>query len=240
MSQETHQPEDKPGWGYQGDVGPDQWDKLDPAFAPCAGGRSQSPIDISSPIVTTNAGSLSCHYRPGRLNISHTGRAIQVNYDPGSYITVDGVRYDLLQFHFHAPGEHSLNGRQFPIEMHLVHSDAGGNLAVVGVMLAEGAENKAFDPVWDNLPAEGQQSLPGIQINAADLLPTSLSAYRYTGSLTTPPCTEGVAWLVLTTPVELSARQIETFETVCLGNSRPVQPRHNRPILADALPDSHD
>lgn len=239
MSKEVPQFKDNPGWGYQGDVGPDHWGTLDPTFAPCAEGRSQSPIDISSPIITTNAGSLSCHYRPSRLNISLTGRAIQVNYDPGSYITVDGVRYDLLQFHFHAPGEHSLNGRLFPIEMHLVHSDAGGNLAVVGVMLAEGAENRAFDPVWDNLPAaEGRPSLPGIQINAAGLLPASLSAYRYTGSLTTPPCTEGVAWFVLATPVELSARQIETFTTVCQGNNRPVQPRHGRPILADT-PDSN-
>jgi carbonic anhydrase len=151
--------------------------------------------------------------------------------DGASAIVVEGKRYVLAQFHFHAPSEHTIDGRHADMEMHLVHKSEDGQVAVVGVMIRAGAENLAFAPIWDRLPTPANKERRATAtIDAASLLPKDHGHYRYLGSFTTPPCTEGVLWLVLRTPVELSRAQIDQFRAVIEGNNRPVQPRNQRAI----------
>jgi carbonic anhydrase len=169
------------------------------------------------------------------LNNGHT---VQVNYDPGSYIELDNTRYDLIQFHYHAPSEHTIDGESFPAELHLVHRSADSTLAVVGILLKEGTENAAYQPFIGNLPTEKTDPKNvGVTINAIDLLPSIGTTFRYNGSLTTPPCTEGVSWLLMTIPVGLSAQQLAALDSLFEGgNNRPVQPLHDRPLIEDNTP----
>lgn len=223
-------------WTYEGEEGPEHWEELDPAYAICGTGKGQSPVDIvnANPQDLVN---IAFHYQPSEVRILNNGHTVQVNYDPGSYIEVDGQRYDVLQYHYHAPSEHAIDGKMFAAELHIVHKDAQEQLAVVGILLEEGEENAAYQPLLSNLPAEeSPETNLGIKINAVDFLPAAQTTYRYTGSLTTPPCTEGVNWLVMTTPVQLSADQIATFERVFKGNNRPVQPLNTRPLIEDSTP----
>jgi len=227
-SEETHT---DTHWGYEGAEGPTHWGDLNEAYTACKDGMAQSPIDITNPS-GAELGEITFNYVPSAVNILNNGHTVQVNYDQGSYIEVDGTRYNLLQFHFHAPSEHAIAGKLAEMELHLVHSDADGNLAVVGVMLYEGKENNAYHPVMDNLPAEeNPETNAGTTVNAFDLLPNEKTYYTYPGSLTTPPCSEGVRWLLLNTPVELSSAQIEAYTDIYLGNNRPVQPLNDRTIL---------
>jgi carbonic anhydrase len=180
------------------------------------------------------------------LHIGHTehvadtvnnGHTIQVTYTEGDTLTVGDTGYELVQYHFHAPSEHTVAGKHFPMEMHLVHRSAAGALAVVGVLIEEGAANAAFDPIWSTLPkGKGAEShLEHVKVDVDDLLPKTRTVWRYDGSLTTPPCSEGVKWLVMTTPVALSAAQIAAFTAVVEPNSRPVQPRNGRVIATDRV-----
>jgi len=225
-----------PHWTYAGEEGPAHWAELDTAYELCGTGKSQSPIDIS----TSNEQDLKniiFHYQPSEVNILNNGHTVQVNYDAGSYIELDGVRYDLAQFHYHAPGEHEINGKLFAAELHIVHKSADGRLAVVALLLQAGAENAAFAPFIQNLPAEKSEVKDaGLTINAADLLPGVQTTFRYSGSLTTPPCSEGVHWLVMTTPVELSAAQLSKLESIFEGNNRPLNPLNDRPLVEDNTP----
>lgn len=223
-------------WTYEGEEGPTHWGELDPTYEVCGKGKSQSPINIfasnEQDIVNT-----AFHYQPSEVNILNNGHTAQVNYDAGSFIVLDGVRYDVAQFHYHAPSEHKVNGKSFAAELHIVHKSADSGLAVVGLLLQEGAENKAFDPFINNLPAEKSDVKDtGVKINAADLLPSVQTTFRYSGSLTTPPCSEGVNWLVMTTPVELSSDQLSKLESLFEGNNRPVQPLNDRPLVEDNTP----
>ncbi|MCP4363297.1 MAG: carbonic anhydrase family protein [Chloroflexi bacterium] len=179
---------------------------------------------------SVNPADIVFNYQPSALNILNNGHTIQANYDEGSSIEVDGKPYNLLQFHFHALSEHTINGNYSPMEMHLVHQSDDGNFAVVGVMLNNGGENAAYTPMFDNLPAQESEAetIGGVTVNADDLLPQDRGYYRYNGSFTTPPCTEGVSWFVMSTPVELSDAQISAFEQICNGNYRPVQPLNAR------------
>ncbi len=223
-------------WTYEGEEGPGNWGAIDPAYATCGTGKSQSPIDISAP-GEKDLTNISFHYQPSEVNILNNGHTAQVNYDAGSYIELDGVRYDVAQFHYHAPSEHTLNGKSFAAELHIVHKSADGKLAVVGLLLNEGAENAAFAPFINNLPAEKADAKDaGVKINAADFLPAVQTTFRYSGSLTTPPCSEGVSWLVMTTPVELSAAQLGALEGLFEGNNRPVQALNDRPLVEDITP----
>jgi len=226
-----------PHWTYEGEEGPENWGQLGDTYATCGTGKSQSPIDVSAPSEQDLA-NIAFHYQPSEVNILNNGHTVQVNYDAGSYIELDGVRYDVAQFHFHAPSEHAVDGNLFAAEIHIVHKSADGTLAVVGILLDEGAQNDAFQPFIDNLPAEKSDAKDaGVSINAADLLPSVQTTFRYSGSLTTPPCTEGVNWLLMTTPVELSATQIETLASLFEGgNNRPVQPLSDRPLTEDNTP----
>jgi carbonic anhydrase len=180
------------------------------------------------------------NYQPSAVNILNNGHTIQVNYDTGSSIEVDGDTYNLLQFHFHAGSENTVDGSRFPLEMHLVHANAQGGLAVVGVLFSEGAENAAFTGVWDNLPAAegGPDTISGASVDASALLPADQTYYRFAGSLTTPPCSESVKWFVMQNSVEMSAAQLASFEAIYTGNFRPVQPMNAREFIVGSPPDS--
>ena len=232
-AEEAHESEEHAiHWGYEGEGGPDHWADLDSDYAACGAGVEQSPIDIP-PEAPVNADNLAFHYEETAVNILNNGHAIQVNYDEGSSVEIDGEAYNLLQFHFHGPSEHALDGNLTDMEMHLVHQNADGGLAVVGVMLVEGEENPAYAPVFDNVPAEAgdPMMIDGAVVNVDDLLPTERTYYRYEGSLTTPPCSEGVKWHVMSEPVELSAEQIAAFTAVMEPDNRPVQPMNDREFI---------
>lgn len=219
-------------WGYSGDTGPENWGTLDPAFSACGTGVNQSPVDLAS-FVDGELPALELDYSAGSAEIVNNGHSIQVNYPAGSTLTVDGISFSLQQFHFHTPSENRLAGRSFPIEAHFVHADAAGNLAVLAVMFEQRATNIALDSLWKFMPrnAGGKAALPG-STDASSLLPPSLDYFRYNGSLTTPPCSEGVRWLVLKTPVSVSSVQAEKLaEVLGHSNNRPTQPLNARIIL---------
>lgn len=220
-------------WGYEGDRGPAHWGSLDNAFSACTDGAEQSPIDLAG----ATAGEypdIEFDYGLRLATVMNTGHTIQVNMDSGGGIIFDGIRYELLQFHFHHASEHTLGGVQMSMELHLVHRSDRGALAVVGVLLGEGAANEALTPIWQRFPhaAGWAEALPEA-IEVAALLPELRTAWRYGGSLTTPPCTEGVSWIVMTDPVTLSAAQIAAFGALYPRNFRPVQPLGRRTLGRD-------
>ena len=222
-------------WGYSGDAGPDKWGALSPDYGLCEFGKAQSPIDIRD-ASRLDLVDIDFHYGRSGNKIFNNGHTIQVNVDAGSYIIYNGIRYDLLQFHFHAPSEHTIAGVAAPMEIHFVHADANsGNLAVVGILLVEGeGANMAYASVFDNLPAEaGEPMAMGDALSLAALLPKRRSFYTYQGSLTTPPCSEVVRWLVLDAEVKLSAEQIAAYTALYPANARPVQPLGKRDLLQD-------
>ena len=227
-------PEPLPHWEYEGEAGPDHWGELDERFAACAAGLEQSPVDIVTPTDPETLPEIEFSYQPSSVTMRNNGHTIQVDYEPGSSITIDGTVYNLVQFHFHHPSEHTIDGVVYPLELHLVHADADGNLAVVGVLIKEGPEeNAAFASVFDNLATEEMAPtlISDISVNAADLLPAEHHYFSYSGSLTTPPCSEGVRWSVLVEPVRLSVEQIEAFASIFPYDARPVQPLNDRVVL---------
>lgn len=219
-------------WGYEGAEGPEFWGELSPDYALCSTGQEQTPIDIPA-AAPTNPADITFNYQPTALTILNNGHTVQVNYDAGSSIDVGGKTYQLKQFHFHTPSEHTMNGQATDLELHLVHQSADGQLAVVGVMLKQGADNPAYAPVFNNMPAQASDpaAVGGVTINAADLLPGERTYYRYNGSLTTPPCSEGVQWLLMNTPVEISPAEVSAFQAIFAHNARPVQPLNGRTFL---------
>lgn len=237
QTEEVHPAQEPPHWTYEGEEGPEHWGELDSNYATCATGKSQSPIDVSTPSEQDLA-NIAFHYQPSEVNIFNNGHTVQVNYDSGSNIELNNVRYDVAQFHYHAPSEHAVDGNLFPAELHIVHKNADGGLAVVGILLAEGTQNNAYQPFIENLPAEKSEVQgAGITVDATDLLPAVQTTFRYSGSLTTPPCTEGVQWLLMTTPVELSSEQLNKLKSIFdEGNNRPIQPLNDRPLEEDSTP----
>jgi len=226
-----------PHWGYDGPAGPARWGGLSTDFALCGIGASQSPVNIAH-AVPGNMGPIEFHYNGSPLRIVNNGHTIQVNYEPGSYIVVEGQRYDLLQFHFHSPSENQVAGRPYDMEAHFVHKDSQGRLGVVGVFLTRGEHNPLMKRLWDRLPREAgpENSFPGVIVNGSELLPDDRSYYHFSGSLTTPPCTEAVNWYVLKTPVQVSPLQVGTFVSVIGNNARPVQPLNGRMVVEVAAP----
>ena len=237
----------KADWGYAAENGPDVWGQLNQEYSLCGEGRHQSPIDIVNPVPTQLSPIFFEYYPATGVNIHHNGHSIEVAYPEGSGIRIDGTYYQLLQFHFHAPSEHTVAGKLFDMEMHLVHKSEAGDLAVVGLLIESGRHHPAFDPIWDSLPSSPleKQRIENVTIDLDLMLPPNgqkldqavkafPSTYRYDGSLTTPPCTEGVKWIVLTTPIEMSESQIAAFKAIIHGNNRPVQPLNGRKLLVNA------
>lgn len=217
-------------WSYQGETGPHAWGDLDPLYAACGLGKNQSPVDVVGAISKPLA-AIQFHYRPTHLNIINNGHSIQVNCDPGSYMTVDDTHFHLLQFHFHTPSEHTYAGKFSDVEMHLVHQSREGRLAVIGVMFDVGSENPALTTVWEHMPATpGPEQRLEQMVDASDLLPSDLTTYRYNGSLTTPPCSENVLWVMMVAPLSLSQAQVAAFAAIFDHNNRPVQPLNGRVI----------
>ncbi len=192
-------------------------------------GREQSPIDLAGADCRELPG-IVFDYAPRPVSVRRDGRNIRFDCQSGIGVVVGGRRFDLQQFHFHHPSEHTVEGARFPLELHLVHAAAGGALAVVGVFFAEGCEaNRALARVFHGLP----EAPVGGSVDVAALLPARRTTWRYRGSLTTPPFTEGVSWLVMTEPVPVSREQVEAFRRIVPGNARPVQPLHGRQALTD-------
>jgi carbonic anhydrase len=219
-----------PEWGYEGDINPSAWGKLSRDFATCDLGRAQSPIDITG-VETGQPVPIAFNYKSSPLSVVNNGHSIQVNYAPGSSISIDGDEYQLLQFHFHTPSEHKIAGKAAAMEAHFVHRNAAGKLAVVGVMMNEGKENPIVSKVWQAIPPSGQtKTIDNIAIDAAKLLPTNKSYYSYTGSLTTPPCSEGVNWSILTSPITISSAQIQEFKKYYPIDARPIRSTNARKI----------
>jgi carbonic anhydrase len=224
---------DQHEWSYEGDQGPAHWGDLKAGYSACKTGTEQSPIDIGD-VRTTKLPAIHFQYKNTPLKIINNGHTIQVNIAPGSFIAVGDKRYELKQFHFHHPSEERIHGQSYDMVVHLVHADSGGKLAVIAVLLKKGNANSTLDEIWTQMPKiEGkEQEIAGVQINAAALLPPDTAYYTYRGSLTTPPCSEGVRWFVLKTPIEISTEQIDTFATIYPHNVRPVQPIGGRVVKA--------
>ena len=220
-------------WDYAnsvGGAGPESWGRMKPEFAKCSSGTRQSPIDIRDGI-KVNLDPVQFDYKPSTFRVLDNGHTVQVNVGPGNSIDVAGRRYDLLQFHFHRPSEERINGRQFDMVAHLVHKDIDGRLAVVAVLLDRGSAHPLVQTVWNNLPLEKGDEVPArttLDLNA--LLPAERSYFTYMGSLTTPPCSEGVLWMVLKTPMPISNDQLAIFARLYPMNARPIQSASGRLI----------
>ena len=218
-------------WGYQGDTAPAHWSGLDDQFSLCGTGVNQSPINLTE-MTSARLADIHPAYARGGTEVLNNGHTIQVNYSNGSSLDIDGKTFALKQFHFHSPSENTINGEHFPMEAHLVHAADDGSLAVVAIMFREGEFNSELEKAWSQMPQQaGEKQLLKKPVNVQALMPEDLDYYRFNGSLTTPPCSEGVRWLVLKQPVTASAQQLETFRSV-MGhpNNRPVQPLNARQV----------
>ncbi len=232
-----------PHWTYgKGDAsGPSNWGSLASSFYQCEKGMEQSPIDISGGQYSTKAPKIVWHYDQAKLDVENNGHTIQSSdASKENFVTIDGEKYTLAQFDFHNPSEHRIKGIPSDIEMQFVHKNAEGKLAVIGVMINEssGKENKAFKAIWDILPRSKNTKAPTQAIaKLGDLLPKDRDYYHYKGSLTTPPCSEGVRWFVLQQPISISAGQVEMYSSIFEGSTnRPVQPIQGRDILTNKTP----
>ena len=232
-------------WGYAGEAGPATWGSLSPVYAACGNGKAQSPINLM-PSKDGGATNWSMEYKTTSLRIAHhehvddivdNGHTIQITVEEGSTITLNGKVFTLKQFHFHTPSEHTLDGKHYPMEVHFVHQNEDGSFAVVGVFCEEGKANDNFAKIIEHLP-----SAPGESKHMADEeldlkihLPKGHNAYHYKGSLTTPPCSENVDWLVLRDKISLSAEQLKAFSSRLNNNNRPTQALNDRKITVDQI-----
>ena len=217
-------------WDYTGSGGPDAWGKMQPEYSKCSTGSRQSPIDIRGGIAV-DLEPIKFDYRPSSFSVLDNGHTVQVNVEPGNSITITGRRYELVQFHFHRPSEERINGRQYDMVAHLVHKDVDGRLAVVAVLLDRGSAQAIVQSVWNNLPLEkGDEVRAGTRIDLSQLLPEDKRYYTYMGSLTTPPCSEGVLWMVMKQPVPISEDQVSIFSRLYPMNARPIQQAEGRLI----------
>ena len=217
-------------WDYEGSAGPEAWGQLRPEYSKCATGQRQSPIDIRGGIAV-DLEPIRFDYRPSAFSVIDNGHTVQVNVEPGNAITITGRRYELVQFHFHRPSEERVNGRQYDMVAHLVHKDSEGRLAVVAVLLDRGSAQAIVQAVWNNLPLEkGDEIAARAPIDLNRLLPAERGYFTYMGSLTTPPCSEGVLWMVMKQPVPVSGEQIDIFARLYPMNARPIQAASGRLI----------
>jgi carbonic anhydrase len=234
-------------WAYATSTetaGPAEWGSL-PGDAACATGKRQSPIDLATrapfPVEAKDLPNLVFKYGTTQLHLVNNGQTVQADVDKGSTVEIDGTTWTLLQFHFHAPSEHSLDGLHYPMEMHLVHAGPDGKPGlVVGVFLVQGGNNPAFTPLLSDLPKEkgARKDDPSVTVDLAKLLPENRTYLAYDGSLTTPPCTEGIRWYVLQTPGGVTGEQMGAFVSLphMTPSNRPAQPLAGRKVLLDTTP----
>jgi carbonic anhydrase len=246
---DSHADDHAAHWGYEADNGPDAWGGMDPAWAACADGRGQSPINIAgateidlpaAELVVPSDMEIEVKNQAGVFGELDNGHTIQINARTGETLSVGDKTFDLVQFHFHAPSEHTIAGEHFPMEAHFVHQAKDGALAVVGVLLEEGAENLGIAPLWEQLAkSPGEDASVRLPVNFADYIfpeEVAVGVYHYVGSLTTPPCSEGVQWLVRKAPTQLSKDQIAAFTAVYDHNNRSIQPLNERTLFVDDAP----
>ncbi len=221
-------------WTYAGDTGPAHWAELKDDYATCGTGKSQSPIDISTAALKHGSQeAIAFHYAAAskvKGSIVNNGHTVKVNTEHAGFIEVDGKRYDLKQFHFHSPSENQVDGKPYAMVAHFVHASAKGELAVVAVMFQQGKANKALTKVWSKLPQEVGDKAGYRGLDLAAILPADRTYYHFTGSLTTPPCSENVNWMILKTPVTIGAQQLKKFHALYNGNVRPVNPMNGRSV----------
>lgn len=217
-------------WSYEGAGGPENWGKLGADNAACSSGKRQSPIDIRDGI-GVDLEPIQFAYRAANFSVIDNGHTVQVSLAGGS-ISLLGKSYQLIQFHFHRPSEERVSGKAFDMVAHLVHKSEDGKLAVLAVLLEQGNDNSLIQTVWNNLPLEKNEAVrpPGLTLDLGQLLPENRSYYTYMGSLTTPPCSEGVLWLVLKQPQQMSSDQLAIFARLYKNNARPIQPAAGRLI----------
>jgi carbonic anhydrase len=222
-------------WSYSGATGPAKWSALDRSFGLCKSGTVQSPINIPEADVRKgDLPSLLFNYKPSPVRIIDNDHTIQVNYAPGSFVTVSGKQYELVRIEFHKPSEIKVSGKDHEMGIHLIHQDKEGKLAVVAVFVDPGKESAVIKTLWSNLPQakDKENVVDAAKINAFELLPSGDKGYySFPGSLTTPPCTENVAWFVVKTPIQLSNDQIARFAKLYPMNARPVQPLNDRDLV---------
>ena len=221
-------------WSYDGALGPDHWGSLDPDYAACSAGHDQSPIDIAN-AVKADLPAIHFAYKSGPVWMVNNGyTAVRVNYPPGNgnFLIVGDTRYELTQFHFHHPSEEYVHGVPSAMAAHFMHASSDGKVVGVTVLLRAGKSNATVQHLWDHMPQTPgpQQEIAGMQVDPGGLLPREFGYYTYTGSQTAPPCTEGVTWFVLKTPVEISAAEIEAFAKLYPHDVRPTQPLNGRVV----------
>ncbi len=221
-------------WGYFDDIGPEHWGDLSPEFATCKTGKAQSPVNLGRG-EPADLRPLQLHYRATSLELVNNGHTVQVNVEPGSWLRFNNKEYELQQFHFHTPSEHEVYARQLPLEIHFVHKSRDGELAVIGVLARFSyRSHMTLHRIWEHLPmATGETSNMGrMHLNPISLLPARHDYLTYQGSLTTPPCSEGVRWIVFQEPVRISERQVRKLVRAVGDNARPVQPLNGRKVSA--------
>jgi carbonic anhydrase len=217
-----------PEWSYDGELGPKHWGELHPDFAACSAGRLQSPIDLRD-AREVDAEPIRPLYRPGPLRVSHDGHLVRVHPGEPQELQIGAERFTLLELHFHTPSEHALAGSPYAAEGHFVHRAEDGELAVLGVLVEPGEASAALARL-EPLPAPGEEERTVDAVDLRELLPARLTAYRYTGSLTTPPCSEGIRWSVAAAPIALSDEQLDRLRSAQGHSARPLQPRNDREL----------
>lgn len=226
-------------WAYEGEGGPHNWGKISKKYLACSNGKNQSPIAVEgNSLLNLDLPAIDFDYRDSRFSIVDNGHTVQVNYLDGGSMTILGQRYELVQFHFHRPSEEVVNGKRYDMVAHLVHKNSKGQLAVVAVLLTLGEENRFIQTLWNHMPIEKKKPIepPTAKVDLAKFLPVNKAYFHYMGSLTTPPCTEGVAWYILQSPVEVSAGQVEVFSKMYANNARPTQRMNGRLVKASRAP----
>jgi len=221
-----------PHWSYEGEGAPDHWMTLSSDFTTCGAGKMQSPIDLQA-VNARGTAVAATQYHASPLTILNNGHTVQANFAKGSKLVSGGHEFGLVQVHFHTPSEHAISGKHYPLVAHFVHADSAGKLAVLGILFEEGQSNAELAKVIAAAPKQkqGATEVAGVKLDPNGMLPGSLNVYRYMGSLTTPPCSEGVNWHVADQPVTASKEQIAALQAIMGSNARPVQPINNRLIV---------
>ena len=220
-------------WSYDGSNGPNMWGDLKDEYKLCKTGKIQSPVNLKWSQPVKPKGTVEFDYKDTELRVADAGYSIQVRFPEGQRAYFNGKQFELQHIEFKTSSEHQLSGNQLPIEAQFVHRNELGQIAILSVFMIEGQFNSFVEKVWSHIPTKkhSERLVPTLLVNARDLLPSVMTYYFYVGSLTTPPCTEGVRWYVLNTPLQMSREQIVAFRKMFPSNSRPLQPLNSRNVI---------